>query len=100
MAVICRNLGAPRKLIAAPIQYLASFTFSLYLFHWPLLKMYAILFDHDATSLTDQYLLFSVVLATIWVLGNISERQKHLFRRLVEAVWNLIARGLPQRRAG
>lgn len=67
-----------------PIRFLASYTFSLYLFHFPLL-IFTTSFLPDGS-----YLLLPIVLAAIVGLGSITERRKDVVRKLL---WRLSAAG-------
>lgn len=64
------------------IVYLAGFTFSLYLFHYPLLQFFAAAADYAELDLTSKRTF--VVLATltsVWVVGTWAERQKGPIKR-------------------
>ena len=62
--------------IAKPIRFLASFTFSLYIYHQPVMLFFAALIDGDATG----YLFYSQVIfctaLTILLLGFMTEQQR------------------------
>lgn len=68
-----------------PIRLTASFTFSLYLFHMPLLEFYALVLHTNADSLGAYALLLGSVLASVAVLGMLTEWRKATLRRWLEA---------------
>ncbi|MGH7119570.1 MAG: acyltransferase family protein [Acetobacteraceae bacterium] len=58
--------------------YFASFTFSLYLMHVPLLRLFAAYWN------PGPLVAVAAVLATVWVLGQVTERQKERLRILLQ----------------
>jgi peptidoglycan/LPS O-acetylase OafA/YrhL len=66
--------------LVKPIRWLAGMTFSLYLFHYPLLHFYA------AFGLPP-YAMIALTLITVAALAQVTERRKHNARRLVDAAW-------------
>jgi peptidoglycan/LPS O-acetylase OafA/YrhL len=67
------NFGALGKWFA----YLASFTFALYLMHTPLLRLWAAYWH------PDPLVLVVMVLASVWLLGQVTERQKDRLRTIL-----------------
>jgi peptidoglycan/LPS O-acetylase OafA/YrhL len=63
------------------ITYGASFTFSLYLMHYPLLQFFARLFEPPPTVLAV------AVLMSAWALGLVTERQKRWLRTVI--LWGI-----------
>ena len=59
-----------------PIRYLASFTFALYLFHYPLLHFFAARLEHAGLSGYRGALVILATLLTVWLLGQLTERRK------------------------
>jgi peptidoglycan/LPS O-acetylase OafA/YrhL len=57
--------------------YLASFTFSLYLMHTPLLRFWAGYWHPGPVAIV------ALVLASVWLLGQITERQKDHIRNVL-----------------
>jgi len=66
--------------LVKPIRWLAGMTFSLYLFHYPVLHVYA------ALGLPT-YAMIALTLVTVAALAQVTERRKHDFRKLVDAAW-------------
>jgi peptidoglycan/LPS O-acetylase OafA/YrhL len=59
-----------------PIRFAAAYTFSLYLFHYPLLHFFGALFDRSLVIVTCS-------LAAVFVLGTFTEQRKDVFRRVI-----------------
>ncbi|MDB5105407.1 MAG: putative acyltransferase [Fibrobacteres bacterium] len=78
-AQLCGSIAIP-KLIGKGIQRLASYTFSLYLFHMPLISFASLIFPYSRSHKAN---LFACMVATpsiIVALGNRTERQKSLYK--------------------
>lgn len=88
---IAHRFAKPALLAEKPIRFLAGYTFSLYLFHQPLILFFAALFDGDP----DGYLFYTQVMLgvflTVLVLGHFTEKKKYVFRRLVEQTFDTIS---------
>lgn len=65
------------------ITYLASFTFSLYLFHYPLLQFFAALCDYSQIKYLKTSIVILGTLTVVWILGSWAERQKYLIREII-----------------
>jgi peptidoglycan/LPS O-acetylase OafA/YrhL len=79
---IASQLGDRRLPAGRPIAYLAGFTFSLYLFHFPMLQFFAAVANH--LEFGDTAKLAFVLCATlmlVWLVGTWAERQKAPIRR-------------------
>lgn len=72
-----------------PVTFAASFTFSLYLFHYPLIEFYSALFHTNPASLMDYGQLLAAVLVSVFLLGLVTERKKGLLKRALRSVANL-----------
>lgn len=85
--------------VAGAIQYAASFTFVLYLTHFPLLFFYANVLHHDPHSWGSVASIVTATLVTVWLLGFVTEHRKsawrRLFRNLLSAGRGFIAERLP-----
>jgi peptidoglycan/LPS O-acetylase OafA/YrhL len=71
---------------ARPIRYLASFTFSLYLFHYPLLFFFTAVLERTGTTAYRGPLVTAGTLAMVWALGTVTERRKSTVRRWLAAI--------------
>ncbi len=82
------------KPMARPIRYLAGFTFSIYLFHYPLLQFFSACYGRDASDPTRQILLLISTGLAIGVLGSLTEKKKHVARTLLSQVARKAANAL------
>jgi peptidoglycan/LPS O-acetylase OafA/YrhL len=78
-----------RWLPARPIRYAASFTFALYLFHYPLLHLYAAALEHAGLETWRGAVVIPATLMTVWLLGLVTERRKAGLKRWL---WTLAKR--------
>lgn len=85
--------------IGSAIKYAASFTFVLYLTHFPLLFFYANVLHHDPHSPGSVLLIVAATLVTVWLLGFVTEHQKlawrRFFRHMLEWLRGLVAERMP-----
>jgi len=77
-----------------PIRYLASYTFILYLAHYPLLQFYSALTFNELTQETQPVLVVAGTIFSVWLLGSITERQKGNYKRMFTALWLRVVQGL------
>ena len=75
-----------------PIRYLASFTFALYLFHYPLLQFFAAVVDSTGTVAYRLPLVTIGTLAVVWALAAVTEKRKSTVRRWVTLSYDAVAR--------
>lgn len=68
------------KPVATSVKYAASFTFVLYLTHYPILFLYAQTFHHDPHALLSVVFLVTGTLFTVWLLGFVTEHRKAAWR--------------------
>ncbi|HTV43853.1 MAG TPA: acyltransferase [Stellaceae bacterium] len=62
---------------AAPIKFAASFSFTLYVVHWPLLQLLRGYFK------VEVFEAIALVLLAVMLIGAVTERQNHRLRRLI-----------------
>lgn len=67
--------------LAAPIRKASSYTFSIYLFHLPLVFMFVIVFRSMGPGLARLALVLASTLAVVVALGAITEQRKDGLRR-------------------
>ena len=92
--MIGRNIQRVPEWLGRPIRYMAGFTFSLYLYHLPLLLVFSVVLDHDPASAFDQAILYTLTLVTVWLLGLFTEQKKDVFREVIDRAWNVVTRTL------
>jgi peptidoglycan/LPS O-acetylase OafA/YrhL len=76
--------------IARPVRWLAGMTFSLYLFHYPLLHLAASVWPGPLDSSLRVVALGALVLGAVALLAQVTERRKDGARRAVEAAAGLL----------
>jgi peptidoglycan/LPS O-acetylase OafA/YrhL len=78
----CLPRWIENEIVARPIHQCAQFTFSLYLFHFPILIVLAAIFPGQA-GLAFQFLRLAAVALLVVTLGGWCERQKNPLRRML-----------------
>jgi len=66
-----------------PVRWLAGATFSLYLFHMPLMLLFAAANPWAPTSWSGRAFVLGVTLLSVFALAEVTERRKADWRRLV-----------------
>lgn len=79
-----RILAAPMAKIEKPARLLASFTFSLYLLHYPLLQFFAALFDNDPANPWHFALILACLSLCVYLVGRYTEQKKEHLRQLLQ----------------
>lgn len=59
------------------VRYVASFTFSLYLFHMPLTELFSVVL-----GISSPAVFYAALLACVWMLAQVTERRVPYFRAL------------------
>jgi peptidoglycan/LPS O-acetylase OafA/YrhL len=91
-SAIATRLSKLIVFLGRPIRYLSGFTFSLYLFHYPLLQFFAaITITIERTSLRSGFVVFGTIVA-IWGLGTVTEKRKSDFKKWTLAAYNALQR--------
>lgn len=78
-----------------PVRALASYTFTLYLVHTLVMRLWVLLYPHDRNSGVDVMALVAVIGVVTWVVGQVTEHRKEWF----EGVFLRLAGRLPARPA-
>lgn len=79
------SLGAPAlAMIERPIRYLASFSFTLYMLHWPMLCILHSLGVTAGSNLAGFAALLLGLIAVSAAVAAVTERKQHVVRRLLE----------------
>jgi peptidoglycan/LPS O-acetylase OafA/YrhL len=68
--------------VERPIRVLASYTFTLYLVHALVMRVWLIVYPHRRSDGADVALLLVVIVAATWVLGQLTEHRKKWFERV------------------
>ena len=89
--VVFRMRGVMAAL-AQPVRWCAGFTFSLYILHQPLIYFYAAMIDLPPTGYLRYAGVMGCVLATVVVIGSLTEQKRHHLRRHILLVFDNVAR--------
>lgn len=90
---ICSTFEALFRRFQRPIRFLAGFTFSVYLFHMPMLHFFGALIRHDAASPMNQSFLLLATLTATFLLGLVTEQKKYVARRWITAIFRSAIKG-------
>jgi len=88
---IAHQFGTVLSAFARPIRYLAGYTFVLYLTHQPLIWLFATLIDGRPDTSLFLWQVIVCVIATVWLLGQITEKRKSFYRDLSERIVDAVA---------
>jgi peptidoglycan/LPS O-acetylase OafA/YrhL len=86
VTLLDRPIGALLMPVERPIRWFANHTFSLYLFHFPILALLAIVTKYNPASLWQIIAIFFAAVTICIGLSTISEDKKLWWRRMV-GVW-------------
>lgn len=86
-SAISHRLEKALNYFELPIRYLASYTFILYLAHYPLLQFFSALSYNEITERTQPLLVVTGTLASVWLLGFVTEKQKNNYKRIFYGLW-------------
>lgn len=86
--------------IERPIRYIASYTFSIYLLHYPLLLCLVALSPWPTGDVRRGVMVIVGCLFLVWLLGSVTERKKYLWKRYCVLLWDAASKrayapGLP-----
>ena len=78
---LCAKSAGFRALlrIEKPVRWLASYTFTLYLVHTLVMRVWMIVYPHRRSDAGDVALLLVAIVAATWVIGQVTERRKGWF---------------------
>jgi peptidoglycan/LPS O-acetylase OafA/YrhL len=79
----------PKRLVST-IRYLAGATFSIYLFHQPLLWFYSAVFSSVEEGLPRYLLVVPFTLLSAIVLANVTEKRKDVWKKWLEQLLHLL----------
>lgn len=100
----CGFHGLTRGPVRRPIVAVASISFTIYLFHVPLLKFFTAALDHDPASVESWTVLMVAVGVALIGLGLATEHQKRHVRRLfswgADGIGRLLSRSSGARALG
>ncbi|MEN3275268.1 MAG: hypothetical protein V7631_1058 [Massilia sp.] len=77
--------------IDKPVRWLAAYTFTLYLVHALVMRLWLVLYPHERSNVVDVVALAAAIGLATWAIGQVSEQRKGWF----EAVFaRLLPRGV------
>jgi peptidoglycan/LPS O-acetylase OafA/YrhL len=81
LAAIQHRAASVLRTFERPIRFLAGYTFSLYLFHYPLLHFFAAVVPFDHSKPVVATMILSATLGTVLIFGTFAERAKKPLRK-------------------
>ena len=87
--LLARVRDLPKRL-EMTIRYLAGATFSIYLFHQPLLWFYSAVFSAVEEGIPRYLIVVPVTLLSIFALSTFTEQKKNLWKAWLEQLVTLI----------
>jgi peptidoglycan/LPS O-acetylase OafA/YrhL len=94
IAAIAPTVGKVLLPLAIPIRAAAAYTFSIYLFHFPLLRFFAAMtLTVQNASLRRAIILFGTI-GSIWLLGNVTEKRRSALKRTLAQAYSGLERVL------
>lgn len=85
-----RGTSEVNRFAQSLIRFLANRTFSLYLFHFPLLVFFRAMIPYDAKSKWQVYGIVALIFCSILGLSEISEMRRQPWRRLFYRLFGVI----------
>jgi peptidoglycan/LPS O-acetylase OafA/YrhL len=83
-AAFSERLSAPLQALSRPIRWLGGTTFTLYLFHYPILMILLAITPWQPEAWQNRIVMFAVPLLLVAAAAQVTERQKFAWRRVIE----------------
>ena len=79
--------------VSAPIiRFFAGYTFSLYLYHYPMIRFCEVIFPNTSNSFSFYILTMSAIFALCLLLGHLTEKQRWVISKCVVRIASLATR--------
>jgi peptidoglycan/LPS O-acetylase OafA/YrhL len=78
--------------VERPVRWLAAHTFSIYLYHYPLLVLLAAVTHYNHSSMAAVWIIFTIDLALCIALSVFTEGKKLWWRRHIRSVFHLFGK--------
>lgn len=91
MAQLCQFMTACPAKLEAPIRWLAGGTFSLYLYHLPLMQLFSVVPGYDRTYLPHQLGLLTATLVICYICAQYTERRLAQWRNMTNRTFDFIS---------
>jgi len=88
IASVSQSIGGALLRLEVPVKYAASYTFSMYLFHFPLLYFFAALTVNLKNAMLRIAIVISGTALAIWLIGGVTEKQKSSLKRLLGKMYS------------
>jgi len=95
---IAPAFSAPLLALEKPIRWIASFTFSLYILHQPLLQFFAALINGDPKGYVFYAEVMAATLLAVYVIGSLTEHKRGHLRRAIHALLLKLTESRPWKR--
>jgi peptidoglycan/LPS O-acetylase OafA/YrhL len=89
--LLARIQDVPRRLQSS-IRYLAGATFSIYLFHQPILWFYSAIFSSVEQGLPRYMIVVPLTIISVFVLSRYTEQKKELWKDWIEQLLGVLER--------
>ena len=86
-SAMSRHIVLKKIPFESAIRFLASYTFTLYLLHQPLLNFFAAILHNDPSAPLDQLLLLVLTLGAVVAVGTVTEHKKVWWRSWFEKLF-------------
>lgn len=100
-ALVCLHFVCARhadfsalQAVRAPVRALAAYTFTLYLVHSLVMRMWGYFYPHDPRSALDIALLTLCIGLATYLFGIVTEKKRDMFRAHCDAMLAVVARRL------
>jgi peptidoglycan/LPS O-acetylase OafA/YrhL len=90
LRVLLGRINDLPKAVESTIRFLAGATFSIYLFHQPLLWFYSAVFSGVEEGIPRYMMVVPATLLTIYLLSTVTEQKKDLWKGWIEQLLALI----------
>lgn len=90
LRILLADVGELPARLTSTIRYLAGATFSIYLFHQPLLWFYSAVFSSVEEGIPRYLLVVPFTLVTVYVLATFTEKKKDLWKGWIEQLLALV----------
>lgn len=88
------NLDVPKR-VEKGVRSVADMTFSLYLYHFPILLFCAAAFNVRERSSVQTFTVIAGIVVVVILLSRVTEARKNLVRRWIGELWTLLRNPMP-----
>jgi peptidoglycan/LPS O-acetylase OafA/YrhL len=88
------NVARLPPVVAQMIKFLAGYTFSLYLYHYPMVCFCEILLPNSENSLSHYLVTATTIFSLCIILGHFTEKQKWMARAIILHMVGLATRAI------